>query len=127
MLVVDDEAGIRNLLTAILGPQGYEVTVACDGDEARLFLEHVTFEVVITDYLMPGRLNGIDVLRFTKCRNAACQVVVITGHHGPEVQKKAIACGAADYIPKPFGLEVINKAGAKPQRCPDRPRDRRLI
>ncbi len=112
VLVVDDEASIRNLLKAVLAPQGYEVTVACDGDEARLFLEHVTFEVVVADYLMPGRLNGIDVLRFAKRTNPACQVVIITGNHGPEVQEKAIAFGAADYIPKPFGLEVIKKAVA---------------
>ena len=112
VLVVDDEASIRNLLEAVLASQGYEVTVACDGDEARLFLEHVTFEVVVADYLMPGRLNGIDVLRFAKRTNPACQVVIITGNHGPEVQEKAIAFGAADYIPKPFGLEVIKKAVA---------------
>ena len=112
VLVVDDEPGIRQLLTAILAPEGYQVTVACDGDEARLFLEHVTFEVVVADYLMPGRLNGIDVLRFAKRVNPACQVVIITGNHGPEVQEKAIAFGAADYIPKPFSLEVIKKAVA---------------
>ena len=112
VLVVDDEPGIRHLLTAMLAPQGYQVTVACDGDEARLFLEHVTFEVVVADYLMPGRLNGIDVLRFAKRVNPACQVIIITGNHVPEVQEEAIAFGAADYIPKPFSLEVIKKAVA---------------
>ena len=112
VLVVDDEASIRNLLTAILSPQGFEVTVACDGDEAKLFLEQVTFEVVITDYLIPGHLNGIDVLRFAKRTNATCQVVVITGNRGLEVQEKAIAFGAADYIPKPFSLGTINQAVA---------------
>ena len=112
VLVVDDEAGIRQLLKAILVPQGYQVTVACDGDEARLLLEHVTFDVVVADYLMPGRLNGIDVLRFAKRVHPECQVVIITGNHGPEIQEKAIAFGAADYIPKPFSLEVIKKAVA---------------
>ena len=112
VLLVDDEASIRNLLEAILTPQGYEVTVARDGDEAKLVLEHATFEVVVTDYLIPGRLNGIDVLRLAKRINAACQVVVITGNHGPGVQEKAIALGAADYIPKPFSVGIINKAVA---------------
>ena len=112
VLVVDDEASIRNLLTAILSPQGYDVTVACDGDEAKVLLAHATFEVVVTDYVLPGRLNGIDVLRFAKRIDAACQVVVITGNHGAEVQEKAIAFGATDYIPKPFTLGVINKAVA---------------
>ena len=107
VLVVDDEASIRSLLTAILAPQGYEVTVACDGDEAKLFLDHVNFEVVVTDYLIPGRLNGIDVLRLAKRVNAACQVVVITGNHGDEVQEKAIRFGASDYIPKPFFPEDL--------------------
>ena len=112
VLVVDDEASIRNLLAAILTPQGYEVTVACDGDEAKLLLEQGAFEVVVTDYLIPGRLNGIDVLRFAKETHESCQVVVITGNHGPEVQEKAIRFGAVDYIPKPFSLEIINKAVA---------------
>ena len=112
VLVVDDEEGIRHLLTAILTKQGYEVTEACDGDEARLFLEHGAFEVVVADYLMPGRLNGIDVLRVAKSVNPACQVVIITGDSVPEIQEKAIAFGAADYIPKPFSLVVIQKAVA---------------
>ena len=112
VLVADDEVSIRTLLSAILDKQGYEVTVACDGDEARVFLEHIYFEVVIADYVMPG-LNGIDVLRFAKRMNPECQVVIITGHHGPEIQQRAIAFGAIDYIPKPFSLAVINKAVAK--------------
>ena len=112
ILVVDDEASIRNLLVAILAPQGYEITLACDGDEAKLLLEQTTFEVVVTDYLIPGRLNGIDVLRLAKRINPACQVVVITGNHGPEIQEKAVAFGAADYIPKPFSLGIITKAVA---------------
>ena len=40
VLVVDDEANIRNLLAAILAPAGYDVTLACDGDEAKALLEH---------------------------------------------------------------------------------------
>ncbi len=112
VLVVDDEANIRNLLAAILAPAGYDVTLACDGDEAKALLEHEAFEVVVTDYLIPGRLNGIDVLRFAKQVNEACQVVVITGNGGPEIQEQAVAFGAADYIPKPFGLAIINKAVA---------------
>ena len=121
VLVVDDELPVRQLLTAILAPQGYEVTVASDGDEATLFLEHVRFDVVVTDYLMPGRLNGIDVLRFAKHVNPDSQVVVITGNHGAEVQEKAVAFGAADYIPKPFSVDVISKAVAKAAAMPRTP------
>ena len=111
VLVADDEPNIRNLLAAALGPQGYEVVAARDGNEAKLLLEREPFEAVITDYRMPG-LNGIDVLRLAKLTNAACQVVIITGHHGPEVQQKAMDWGAADYIQKPFSLEAINNAVA---------------
>lgn len=111
VLVADDEPSIRQLLTATLTPQGYEVTAARDGDEAKRLLEREPFEVVITDYQMPG-LNGIDVLRFAKLMNAGCQVVIITGRDGPGIQEQAIAYGAADYIQKPFSLAAINKAVA---------------
>ena len=111
VLVADDEPGIRQLLAASLTPQGYEVTAARDGDEARLLLEQEPFEVVITDYQMPG-MNGIDVLRFAKLMNPGCQVVIITGRDGPGIQEKAIAFGASDYIQKPFSLDAINKAVA---------------
>ena len=89
VLVADDEPNIRNLLTAALASQGYDVTAACDGDEAKRLLEREPFEVVITDYQMPG-LNGIDVLRFAKLLNAACQVVNITGRDVPEAQKRRL-------------------------------------
>ena len=111
VLVADDEPGIRHLLAAALAPQGYEVTAASDGDEAKLLLEREPFEIVITDYQMPG-LNGIDILRFAKLMNAGCQVVVITGRDGPGIQEKAIAYGAADYIQKPFSLDAITRAMA---------------
>ncbi len=111
VLVADDEPSIRQLLAATLAPQGYEVTGARDGEEARRLLEREPFEVVITDYQMPG-LNGIDVLRFAKLMNAGCQVVVITGRDGPGIQEKALAYGAADYIQKPFSLAAISKAVA---------------
>jgi len=111
VLVADDEPSIRQLLAATLAPQGYEVTAARDGDEAKRLLEREPFEVVITDYQMPG-LNGIDVLRFAKLMNEGCRVVVITGRDGPGIQEKAIAYGAADYIQKPFSLDAINRAMA---------------
>ena len=119
VLVADDEPGIRHLLAAALAPQGYEVTAASDGDEAKLLLEREPFEIVITDYQMPG-LNGIDILRFAKLMNAGCQVVVITGRDGPGIQEKAIAYGAADYIQKPFSLDEINKAiTRRPDAAPE--------
>ena len=120
VLVADDEPSIRQLLAATLAPQGYEVTAARDGDEAKRLLEREPFEVVITDYQMPG-LNGIDVLRFAKLMNEDCRVVVITGRDGPGIQEKAIAYGAADYIQKPFSLDAINRAMApRPDEAAER-------
>ena len=109
VLIADDEPSIRQLLAATLAPQGYEVTAARDGDEAKRLLEREPFEFVITDYQMPS-LNGIDVLRFAKLMNADCQVVLITGRDGPGLQEQAAAYGAADYIQKPFTLDAINRA-----------------
>ena len=117
VLVADDEPAIRNLVAATLAPQGYEVTTVRDGDEAKALLEREPFEVVITDYRMPG-LNGIDVLRFAKLMNEDTQVVVITGHHGAEIQEKALSYGASDYLQKPFSLDAISQAVALAPRAP---------
>ena len=62
ILVADDDPVIRKLLEKRLGREGYEVTVAADGVEAARLLDAMSFDVVITDLVMPGDIGGIELL-----------------------------------------------------------------
>ena len=77
ILVVDDEASIRNLLTDVLSKQGYEVTTAADGETAIDLLERDHFGLVISDLAMPGA-NGIQVLLSAKRVDPDYPVIIIT-------------------------------------------------
>ena len=112
ILVVDDEDFMRDLLREMLTLEGYEVTTANDGEDAVPLLEREGFDLVVTDLMMP-RLNGIDVLRAAKRVDPRYPVVIITGYPSVETVVKLIRLGAADYISKPFNIDVIKATVAK--------------
>ena len=108
LLVVDDESGIRHLLTTAFSERGYEVTAAANGDKAVALLEEQTFDAVITDLKMPGR-TGIDVLRAARAASPDIAVVVVTAYGAVDSAVEAMRLGAVDYIEKPFQLELIER------------------
>ena len=65
------------------------------------------FALIITDVVMPGDLNGIDVLRMARQVAPHYPVIVITGHLDTEDTVRAIELGADDFIPKPFNVSLI--------------------
>jgi two-component system response regulator (stage 0 sporulation protein F) len=78
ILVVDDEAGIRNLLFEVLSSEGFNVCLAKDGAESLHQMRHRHFDLLITDIRMPG-LNGIELLKKMKEEGRKERVIVITG------------------------------------------------
>ena len=109
MLVADDKANIRQLLSSAFSEQGFDVTTASNGDKAVALLESGGFHVVITDLNMPGR-DGIDVLRAAKSANPDTEVLIITAFGNIETAVEAMRLGACDFITKPFRLaEIENK------------------
>src|SRR5438552_6999258 len=79
ILVVDDEAGLRDMLAYELSQEGFEVTTAADGNTAvRLLLQH-RFEAVVTDLKMPG-MDGIETLSALKAIDSNLEVIVATGY-----------------------------------------------
>ncbi len=112
ILVVDDEEIIRVLLTEILTEEGYQVTCAVDGRQAVDLLKANRYDLVITDMVMPG-LNGLEVLQAAFRIDPEYPVIMITGYPSVEMAVKLVNLGAADYITKPFNVDLIKVTVAK--------------
>ena len=112
ILVVDDEAPIRELVSEILLHHGYRILLAKDGVEAISMAQREHPALVILDYLLPG-MDGIDVCRLLKQGPASSQVKVIMLSVLPDwtARQRALVVGADGYLTKPFStadlLEMI--------------------
>src|SRR5213080_3286446 len=85
LLVVDDDARLRDLLRRYLSENGFRVTVAADADEARANLASFAFDLVVLDVMMPGD-SGLDLTREFRggSRNPRLPVLLLTAMAGPE-------------------------------------------
>ncbi|MFP3959019.1 MAG: sigma-54-dependent transcriptional regulator [Spirochaetaceae bacterium] len=106
ILVVDDEAGIREVLSGILEDEGYEVRLAADGVEALAAMESERPELVLLDVWLP-RMGGMDVLARLKEDYPGVPVVIISGHGNIDIAVKAVKAGAFDFLEKPLSLERV--------------------
>lgn len=108
VLVVDDEPGLREMLTILFRREHYEVT-ACPGfASAREALRGAPtpYGVVLTDLLMPDG-SGLDILSLAKERNVGTEVIVMTAHSTVETAIEAMKRGAYDFVTKPFATAEL--------------------
>lgn len=104
ILVVDDEAEIRELLKDILADEGYDVEVAANAAEARASRAEQDPDLVLLDIWMPDT-DGITLLReWTQVDGASCPVVMMSGHGTVETAVEATRLGAFDFVEKPLSL-----------------------
>ena len=112
ILIVDDDPGIRNVLSAMLTEQGFETLTAEDGTEACALLDSGQLFCVLTDIMMPN-MTGIELINKIKEKDVSLPVIVITGHASIEMAIDAMKHGASDFITKPFKINqikyIINK------------------
>jgi len=103
ILIVDDEATNRLVLTAILEETGCVFHEAGDGFEALHFVETLLPDLILLDIMMPG-INGYEVCRRLKQKEetARVPVIFITALNDPENMVEGFRCGAVDYLTKPF-------------------------
>src|SRR5215470_1578417 len=101
VLAVDDQRYFRELITGLLGHEGYEVTAVASGEEAVAALERERFDVVVTDLVMPG-MSGTDLVRRIKATDPEQDVVVVTGVVDVRAAVDAMKLGASEYLLKPF-------------------------
>ena len=108
ILIVDDEADIRDLVAGVLADEGFETRVAADADGALAALAERRPSLVILDVWLQGSsMDGIELLDAMKSRDPALPVVVISGHGNLDTAVAAIKRGAYDYIEKPFQAEQL--------------------
>ncbi|WP_020087696.1 sigma-54-dependent transcriptional regulator [Hyphomicrobium zavarzinii] len=108
ILIVDDEADIRELVAGILEDEGHRTRLARDSDEALRIIEERRPQLVILDIWLQGsRLDGLEVLSVIKRTYPDLPVVIISGHGNVETAVTAIKRGAYDYIEKPFKADRL--------------------
>ena len=104
ILIADDEEGIRESLSLILGGE-YDLDFAKDGEETLAKLRSDSFGLALLDIKMP-KLDGLEVLRRLQDSPHA-PIIILTAYQSIELAKEAIKLGALDYLPKPFERDRI--------------------
>lgn len=112
ILIVDDEELILNSLGLELEGEGYEVSLAENGEEGIAILRENYFDLIITDLMMEG-LNGLEVLKAAKEIDPEVAVVILTGYGEVASAIEALRLGAADYLLKPCDCHELNLRIAK--------------
>ncbi|MFZ1983816.1 MAG: response regulator [Desulfatitalea sp.] len=109
LLLVDDEEGIRKVLTIALADRGYCVHAAADGRQALALFEKLLPPIVLTDIKMPG-MDGIELLKALKRCNPDVEVIMITGHGDSALAIESLKNEATDYIVKPIDDQILEVA-----------------
>jgi excisionase family DNA binding protein len=112
VLVVDDEAAIRDLLSKTLALAEYEVDVAPDGRAALERLRTLPYDLLITDLKMPG-IDGLAVIREARRYRPDLPVIIITGFSTEASAIEAINLGVSGYLTKPFRVPKVLATAAK--------------
>src|SRR6476660_6245342 len=108
ILIVDDEADIRELISGILEDEGHGTRLAKDSDETLAAVEERKPSLVILDIWLQGsKLDGLELLDRIKRGHPDLPVVIISGHGNIETAVSAIKRGAYDYIEKPFNADRL--------------------
>src|SRR5467141_1685984 len=108
ILIVDDEADIRDLVAGILEDEGYATRTARDSDEALIAIQSRRPNLVFLDIWLQGsRLDGLQLLDVVKQEHPELPVVMISGHGNIETAVAAIKKGAYDFIEKPFKADRL--------------------
>jgi DNA-binding NtrC family response regulator len=106
ILVIDDEAEIREGLELLLKTEGYHVTMADSGQSGLLRLGEQPFDLLLLDVSLPDR-NGIELLKDIRRQNPNLPIVLITAYGSIEMARAAFKSGALDYITKPWSNDEL--------------------
>ena len=112
VLVVDDEATIRDLLSKTLALAEYDVDLAPDGRTALERLRLIPYDLLITDLKMPG-IDGLAVIREARRLKADIPVIIITGFSTEASAIEAVNLGVSGYLTKPFRVPRVLAVAAK--------------
>lgn len=104
ILIVDDEEIIRDFLSEVL--EDYDISMACDGDEAIEKLKKRSFDLVITDLRMP-KVPGEEVVKAARELYPNAKVIVISGYSSLYTVSQSVSHGACAFLSKPFSIKEL--------------------
>ncbi|MBC2106079.1 response regulator transcription factor [Listeria booriae] len=107
ILVVEDDANIRDVTYAFLVDEGYQVTASENGMEAFGFFENQTFDLIIMDIMMP-KMDGYTLCELIRTKSDT-PILMLTALGEEDSELKGFELGADDYIQKPFSYKVLIK------------------
>ena len=119
VLVVDDDAAVRQSLSTALGRDGYEVLAAEDGDAALVRLVAASVDAIVLDVAMPEP-NGLEVCRRLRARGDRTPILMLTARDLVDDRVAGLDAGADDYLVKPFDFgELLARLRALQRRPPE--------
>lgn len=109
VLVVDDEAGIRDMFTRVVGSLGYHVVAVPSGEDALGRLDEAEWDIVFCDLMLTG-MNGLDLMRAIQKARPGQPVAIMTAYPTRDVESGARLLGAFVFLSKPCQLREIEAA-----------------
>jgi two-component system response regulator PilR (NtrC family) len=126
LLIVDDEASLREMLEIMLKREGYDLDSAASAEAAIKLLAKKPYDLVITDVAMPG-MSGIELLSKVRQQSHDTAVIVITAHGSTGSAVEAMKLGATDYLTKPFQIDEMKIAVANSLKARALERENRAL
>lgn len=118
LLIVDDDDKTAGALASGLRAEGYDVSAASTGEEALAALTASSFDVVVLDWMLPGR-DGIEVLTVMRARGMTVPVLMLTARDAVPDRVRGFESGADDYLVKPFAFaELVARIRSLLRRAP---------
>jgi len=109
ILVVDDEAPVREVLNEYFSSQGYTVDEASNGNDAIGMIGRHRPDLVLLDVRMPG-IDGVEVLRRIRKLDDALTIIMVTANEDITLARETLKLGAFDYVAKPFDYDYLDRA-----------------
>lgn len=116
VLVVDDDEDLLYIIGEYLGSNGIEFHLAHSAAQARKRLSHGEYDLVISDFNMPGE-SGLDLFRSTSFRYPRLPFILMSGNLDPRLRREAISMGICNFVQKPFELSYLKSLITDPDRC----------
>lgn len=124
VLIVDDQNGIRVLLTEVFSSEGYQTFNASNGKLALEIVKDESPDLVLLDMKIPG-MDGLEILKHIKKIDTGIKVIMMTAYGELDMIKEATECGALMHFTKPFDIDELRsvvhaelRGGAAPCRIP---------
>ena len=106
LLLVEDSLQLNKALSTVLKRNSFIVDSAFDGEEALLFLDQYTYDVIILDIMLP-KVNGLEVLKTARAKHIETPIIMLTAKSTTEDKIQGLDMGADDYLPKPFAVDEL--------------------